>query len=99
MNSQSTERRSYHEISIYDVFSIHHVPTLGRTYYRLIRSPNLKIGGMTMHHTFKYGDVLEHENLNKLTENYEALENKIQELEDELAIYRKGSNDNRKTGE
>ena len=51
-----------------------------------------------MHHTFKYGDVLEHENLNKLTENYEALENKIQELEDELAIYRKGSNDNRKTG-
>ena len=51
-----------------------------------------------MHHTFKYGDVLEHENLNKLTENYEALENKIQELEDELTIYRKESNDTRKKG-
>ena len=97
-STQTQKSRAIHEISIYDVFSIHHVPTLGRTYYRLIRSPNLKIGGMTMHHTFKYGDVLEHENLNKLTENYEALENKIQELEDELAIYRKGSNDNRKTG-
>ena len=53
---------------------------------------------MIMHHTFKYGDVLNAEYLDKLTENYEALENKIQELEDELAIYRKGSNDNRKTG-
>ena len=30
-----------HEIPIYDVFSIDHVPTLGRTYYRLIHSTNL----------------------------------------------------------
>ena len=96
-STQTQKSRAMHEISIYDVFSIHHVPTLGRTYYRLIRSPNLKIGGMIMHHTFKYGDVLNAENLDKLTENYGALETKIQELEDKLAVYENAKKQTNKT--
>jgi hypothetical protein len=73
-----------HEIPIYDVFSIDHVPTLGRTYYRLIHSPNLKIGGIIMHivKDASYDDGM------KIASNYEALENKIKDLEKELAIYR-----------
>ncbi len=41
-----------------------------------------------MHHTFEYGDVLDHQNLDKLTKNYEAFEKTIKELENELAIHK-----------
>ena len=74
-----------HEIPVYDVFSIDHVPTLGRTYYRLIRSPNLKIGGIIMHivKDISYDDGM------KIASNYKEFERKIKTLEDELAIYKK----------
>ena len=71
----------WHEIPIYDVFSIDHVPTLGRTYYRLIHSTNLKIGGIIMHivKDISYDDGM------KIANNYKEFERKIKTLEDELA--------------